>query len=145
MKTPGPDHPITLTPNPHRVRIRYDNHVLGDTRRAITLQEANLSPVQYVPREDFESAWLSRTDKVTHCPYKGDASYYSLFVNGDLSENVVWSYENPYPAMEAIRGHLAFYTDKIDVYEVEDEIEQRSMGDRTVNEAVEGGANDRAG
>ena len=119
MKTPGPDHPITLDTNPKRVRVRVADHVLADTADALTLQEADYAPVQYFPRGDVETGFLSETDKVTHCPYKGDATHYSMLVNGDLLENCAWSYENPNAAVEAIRGRIAFYTDKVQVYEIE--------------------------
>ena len=144
MKTPGPDHPITVTENPNRVRARFQNHVIADTARALTLQEADYPPVQYFPREDVEMAFFSRTDRSTNCPYKGDAAYYSLFVNGDLAENAIWTYEEPFPAVEAIRGHVAFYPHLVEVYEVEMDIQQRSTGMRTVNEEVEGSKDDRA-
>jgi uncharacterized protein (DUF427 family) len=119
VKEPGPDHPITLTPATGQVRVRIQDHVIGASDRALVLKEADYPPVFYIPREDVESAFLSKTAHTSHCPYKGDASYYSLFINGALVENAAWSYEQPYPAMEAIRGMLAFYTDKLDVYEVD--------------------------
>lgn len=118
MKTPGPDHPIAVETNPSRVRVRVADHVLADTADALTLREADLDPVQYLPRADVETGFLSQTDKVTHCPYKGDATHYSMLVNGDLLENCAWSYEEPYPAVDAIRGRIAFYPDKVQVYEI---------------------------
>ena len=120
MKEPGPDHPITIEPASGQARVRVQDHVIGGSDRALVLKEANLPPVIYFPREDVEAAFLSKTSHTTHCPYKGDASYYSLFINGSLIENVAWSYETPYPAAEAIRGMLAFYPDKVDVYEVDE-------------------------
>ena len=126
MKTPGPDHPITTEANPRRVRVRVADHVLADTADALTLREADLDPVQYFPRADVETGFLSETDKVTHCPYKGDATHYSMLVNGDLLENCAWSYEEPFPAVDAIRGRIAFYPDKVQVYEItEDEGDER--------------------
>lgn len=119
MKEPGPDHPIALEPAPRQVRVRIQDHVIGSSDRALVLKEADYPPVIYIPREDVESSFLSKTTHASHCPYKGDASYYSLFINGALIENAAWSYEAPYPAMEAIRGMLAFYPDKLEVYEVE--------------------------
>jgi uncharacterized protein (DUF427 family) len=119
MKEPGPDHPITLTPASGQVRVRIQDHVIGASDGALVLKEANLPSVFYIPREDVESSFLSKTAHSTHCPYKGDASYYSLFINGALVENAAWSYETPYPAVEAIRGMLAFYPDKVEVYEVD--------------------------
>ena len=120
MKLPGPDHPITIASNPKRVRAKIDDHVIADTAAALTLQEATYPAVQYIPREDAEMGFLVRTEKQTNCPYKGDASYYSIMIDGELRENVVWSYEDPYPAMQAIRGHLAFYP-QVEVYEVDGE------------------------
>ncbi|MEO6339421.1 MAG: DUF427 domain-containing protein [Caulobacteraceae bacterium] len=120
MKIPGPDHPITIAANPKRVRARIEGHVIADTAAALTLQEASYPPVQYIPREDAEMGFLARTEKHTTCPYKGEASYYSIMIEGRLLENVVWSYEDPYPAMQAIRRHLAFYP-QVDVYELSDD------------------------
>ena len=114
MKLPGPDHPITITPNPKRVRVTFAGQVIAATNRALTLQEARYRPVQYVPRDDARMALLTRTEHATHCPYKGDASYYTIEAGGRRSENAVWSYENPYPAMAEIAGHLAFYPDRVD-------------------------------
>ena len=118
MKLPGPDHPITITPNPNRVRVRLGGQVVAETRRALTLREASYPPVQYIPREDAAMALLRPTERRTHCPYKGDASYFSIETpEGRRSENAVWSYPTPYPAMAAIAGHLAFYPDRVDAIE----------------------------
>ena len=126
MKTPGPDHPLSFSDNPTRVRARFENHVIADTAEAVTLQEASLDAVQYFPRKDVETGFLSQTDKEYTCPYKGPCVFYSMMINGDLQENVAWSYEEPYPAAERIRGHIAFYPDRVQVYEVtQAEIESR--------------------
>jgi len=87
MKQPGPDHPITLEENPRRVVVRFAGRVVADTTRALTLREASYPPVQYVPREDAEMTLLRRTDHATHCPYKGDASYYTIAANGRAAED----------------------------------------------------------
>lgn len=120
MKLPGPDHPITIARNPKRVRAFLHGHVIADTADALSLQEANYPAVQYFPREDVEMGFLSKTAKHTSCPYKGEASYYTLHIEGHILEDVVWSYEDPYPAMEQIRGRVAFYPDRVEVYEVAD-------------------------
>jgi uncharacterized protein (DUF427 family) len=114
MKIPGPDHPITIAPTSQRVVVTFAGRVLADTVRAVALREAAYAPVQYVPREDVDMALLRRTAHATHCPYKGDASYYSIAVDGRTAENAVWSYEAPYPAMKEIAGRLAFYPDRVD-------------------------------
>ena len=118
MKLPGPDHPITITPNPRCVRVVFAGEVVAETTRALTLREASYPPVQYIPREDARMAMLARTDRSTHCPYKGDASYYTVDPGkGRRAENAVWSYESPCPAMAQIAGHLAFYPDRVDAIE----------------------------
>ncbi|MBB4260729.1 MULTISPECIES: DUF427 domain-containing protein [unclassified Bradyrhizobium] len=118
MKLPGPDHPITITPNPRRVRVTAGDIVIAETSKALTLKEARYPAVQYVPREDTNMALLARTDRVTHCPYKGDASYYSVKADGKVLDNAIWTYETPFPAMSEISGHLAFYPDKVKIEEV---------------------------
>lgn len=118
MKLPGPDHPITITQNPRRVRVTAGDIVIAETSKALTLREAKYPAVQYVPREDTNMALLERTDRVTHCPYKGDASYYSIKADGKTLDNAIWTYETPFPAMTEISGHLAFYPDKVKIEEV---------------------------
>jgi uncharacterized protein (DUF427 family) len=121
MMTPGPDHPITLSANPRRVRAYVAGHVIADTDDALTLAEADLPAVQYFPREDVETGFLSESPKVTQCPYKGSATHYSMLIDGELIENAAWSYEDPYPAVERIRGRIAFYPDKVEVYELDED------------------------
>jgi uncharacterized protein (DUF427 family) len=118
MKLPGPDHPITITANPKRVRVTADGVVIAETTHALTLKEASYPAVQYVPRTDAKMDLLKRTERVTHCPYKGDASYFSVVANGKSLDNAIWTYETPFPAMAEISGHLAFYPDKVKIEEV---------------------------
>jgi len=115
MKLPGPDHPITITANPKRVRVSAAGVMLADTTHALTLKEASYPAVQYIPREDAQIELLSRTERMTHCPYKGDASYFSVTANGKSLDNAVWTYEAPFPAMAEIAGYLAFYPDKVTI------------------------------
>jgi uncharacterized protein (DUF427 family) len=114
MKIPGPDHPITIEPNTKRVRVTSGGRIVADTGRALTLREAGYAPVQYIPRADIDMALFERTAHATHCPYKGDASYFSLKVDGRVAENAAWSYEAPYPAVGAIKEHLAFYPNRVE-------------------------------
>ena len=118
MKLPGPDHPITITQNPRRIRVTAGDIVIAESARALTLKEAKYPAVQYLPREDANMALLERTERTTHCPYKGDASYYSVKADGKTLDNAIWTYETPFPAMEEISGHLAFYPDKVKIEEV---------------------------
>jgi uncharacterized protein (DUF427 family) len=117
MKLPGPDHPITITTNPDRVRVTLGGAVIADSARALRLQEAAYPPVFYIPREDANMALLTRTAQSTHCPYKGDASYYTIEAGGRTAKDAVWSYETPFPAMVEIAGHLAFYPNRVDAIE----------------------------
>jgi uncharacterized protein (DUF427 family) len=118
MKLPGPDHPISITANPKRVRVRAGGVVIADTTHALTLKEASYPAVQYVPRKDANLALLKRTDRVTHCPYKGDANYFSILADGKTIENSTWTYETPFPSMAEISGHLAFYPDRVTIEEL---------------------------
>jgi uncharacterized protein (DUF427 family) len=118
MKLPGPDHPITITPNPRRVRVTAGDLVIAETSKALTLKEAKYPAVQYVPREDANMSLLERTERTTHCPYKGDANYYSIKADGKTLDNAIWTYETPFPAMTEISGHLAFYPDQVKIEEV---------------------------
>jgi uncharacterized protein (DUF427 family) len=120
MLTPGPDHPITLEPAAQRWRVLVNGHVLADTDDALILREANLPPVVYFPRGDVSLEFMGRTSHQTHCPYKGDAAYYTLAMDGDVLDNVAWSYEAPFEAMSAIQGRIAFYPDRVEVYAVDD-------------------------
>lgn len=117
VKIPGPDHPITIERNPSRVVVTIAGRVVADTRDALTLREAHYPPVFYIPRKDVDMAQLERTDHATYCPYKGDAAYFSIASAGERAVNAVWTYEAPYPAVESIREHLAFYTDRVDSIE----------------------------
>jgi uncharacterized protein (DUF427 family) len=117
MKLPGPDHPITITRNSKRVRVTFAGRVIADTKNALTLKEASYKPALYIPRADTEMTLLAATDHRTHCSYKGDASYFTISVDGRSAENAVWSYEQPYPAMAEIKEHLAFYPDRVDKIE----------------------------
>src|SRR5438128_1493065 len=100
------DKPITIEPNPNRVRVRFNGRVVADTTRALTLKETGLPPVQYIPRADAEMSLLERTVQKTHCGYKGDAAYYTIRTGGRTAENAVWTYEEPYPLVAAIKDHL---------------------------------------
>jgi len=108
-------HPITITPTDGRVVVLLDGQVVADTTAALTLQEASYPAVQYVPLADVDPALLEATDHATYCPYKGDASYYSLVVDGQTHDNAVWSYVAPYDAVSEIAGHVAFYPNVVDV------------------------------
>lgn len=114
MKIPDQSHPITLTRAPTTVRVLFEGHEIADSDDALVLAEANYPPVYYLPREDVQMLFLRKTDKVTHCPYKGDASYFTIYRDAKVIENAVWSYEAPYPAVEQIAGRVAFYPEHVE-------------------------------
>jgi uncharacterized protein (DUF427 family) len=120
VKHPGPDHPITIEPNPARVVVSLAGRVIADSRNALTLREASYPPVQYIPREDVDMSLLQRTEHASYCPFKGDASYYSVPAGGERSVNAVWTYEAPFAAVAEIAGHVAFYPDRVDAISEED-------------------------
>ena len=117
MKQPSPDHPIAIEPGGKRVRVHFAGRVVADTSRALVLREASYPPVYYIPRADADMNLLMPTAHATRCPYKGDASYFTIAVDGREAVNAVWSYERPFPAVAAIEGHLAFYPNRIDAIE----------------------------
>lgn len=118
MKQPGPDHPITISREGKRVRVQFAGKTIADTTRALTLKEASYPAVYYVPRADADMSLLTRTTHGTHCPYKGDASYFTISGDGRSADNAVWSYEAPFPAVAEIKNHLAFYPNKVDEIKV---------------------------
>jgi len=119
IKIPGPDHPISVERNPGRVVVTVAGRVIADTRNALTLREARYAPVQYIPLRDVDMTLLAPTDHATYCPYKGDASYFSIPAGGERATNAVWSYEAPYEAVAVIKDHLAFYPDRVDRIEIQ--------------------------
>jgi uncharacterized protein (DUF427 family) len=108
---------ITIAANPNRVEVRVDGLVIADSMHALVMRAPGTPDVQYVPRDDVDMTRLIRSEHTTHCPYKGDASYWSIRTGRRVVDDAVWSYEVPYPDMAAIAGHLAFYPDRVDAIE----------------------------
>jgi uncharacterized protein (DUF427 family) len=117
VKIPNAEHPITIEPNPGRVRVTVAGKIVADSRSALTLRESDYDAVQYIPRADVDMTLLARTENETYCPYKGDASYYSITPGGERTVNAVWTYEAPYDAVTPIKEYLAFYSDRVDAIE----------------------------
>lgn len=122
MTTPGPDHPVHVRTADKRWRAQFAGHVIADSADALILKEGAHPEVIYFPREDVSMEYLSRTSHTSHCPHKGEAAYYTLLMDGNFAENAVWTYEQPYPAAQAVGGRLAFYPDKVELYEVDDAV-----------------------
>lgn len=95
--------------------MRFAGELVADSTHALTMREADYPPVHYLPRADVRMDLLARADHGTTCPFKGAASYWSVAVGGDGAENAVWSYENPYREVAAIKDRLAFYPDKFEI------------------------------
>jgi uncharacterized protein (DUF427 family) len=120
IKIPGPDHPISIEHNPRRVVVTLAGKTIADTTDALTLRKASYPAVQYIPRKDVDMAALARSETASYCPFKGDASYYSIPAGGACSGDAIWTYETPYDAVAAIKDHLAFYPDRVDAIEERD-------------------------
>jgi len=118
IKIPGPDHPIAIEANPQRVVVTLGDVTVADSRNVLTLSEAKYPAVQYIPRADVDMSKLTRTEHSTYCPFKGDCAYYSLTDGGERGVNAVWTYEDPFPAVGAIKDRLAFYADRVEISEI---------------------------
>jgi uncharacterized protein (DUF427 family) len=114
--TPGPDHPITLEKPISHVVVQSGPVVIAETSQAIEMHEATYPPVFYIPLDDVAQRLLRPSESHTWCPYKGEASYYDI-ADGDGTDltTAVWYYDDPFPAVAAIKGHVAFYADRVTV------------------------------
>ena len=115
-----PARRIDVEPCAARVRVELGGEVVADSARTLLLFEENYPPVHYFPRDDVRMDLLVPTTHTTRCPYKGDASYWTVAAGGRTAENAVWSYEEPIPGMTGIAGYLAFYRDRMDGRSEED-------------------------
>ena len=116
VKIPDATHPITIRPTGTRVTVRVGGAVVAATDSALSLAESTYPVVQYIPIDDVEQALLERTITQTYCPYKGDASYYTVKApDGSTEKDVIWTYEHPYPSVAEIAGHVAFYPDRAEI------------------------------
>jgi uncharacterized protein (DUF427 family) len=115
IKIPGPDHAITIEPSDDRVTVRVGAATIADSTSTLVLREAGHSPVRYIPIADIDGARLRDSDTTTYCPFKGHASYFSITGDGPHGDDAIWFYDSPYPVVEAIRGHVAFYADRVEI------------------------------
>lgn len=117
------DYELRFEPSGKRVRVEFNGATVADSARALVLHETRLPPAYYFPAEDVRTDLLARTAHTTHCPFKGNASYWTLKVGDRTAENAVWAYEEPYREAEKIRGYLSFYRNKVGaIYEDDAEI-----------------------
>jgi uncharacterized protein (DUF427 family) len=117
---PGPDHPITIETSSAHVVVKAGDSVVADSSNALTLHEANYPPVYYVPLADVDSELLESSDTTSYCPYKGEASYYSVRTGDGVVEDAIWFYDDPYDAVSEIAGHVAFYPDRVQIDDSKD-------------------------
>jgi uncharacterized protein (DUF427 family) len=116
-----PEHPVDLVPETRQVRVTFAGAVIADSRAAIRCEETGHGPVHYVPAKDVRLDLLHPTVHKTHCPFKGDCSYWTIEVDGGAghrSENAVWAYPTPYDEARGLAGHYAFYQSRVDAIEV---------------------------
>jgi uncharacterized protein (DUF427 family) len=112
---PSPQHPISVEPLGRRVSVSLGNEVIAESDDALELQEANYAPVIYIPRRDVQMTKLVRSTHSSYCPFKGDANYFDIPSAGEKGRNCVWTYENPYASVAAIKELLAFYPDRVEI------------------------------
>ena len=108
---------ISIIDHPKRVRVRFNGKTVAESDHALALQEGSYARVLYLPRADADMSLFERSARTTHCPYKGDANYFSLRVGDRTAADAVWSYETPLADVAAIAGYLAFYPDRVDAIE----------------------------
>ena len=113
-------HHITFGDRPGRARVVFGGETIAETTNAVVLKEGPIPPVFYVPRADVRQDVLIRTEHTTYCPFKGDASYWTIRVGDHEADNAVWSYEAPYDQVAVIKDHMAFYTDRMDAFDAEE-------------------------
>lgn len=118
MNHPHRQHVITITPQQGRVVVHLAGEVVADSTAALCLNEAGYAPVLYLPRSDVSAAALRPAARVSHCPFKGEASYWTLRVGEKESVEAAWCYEQPFAAVATIAGHLAFYADRVESIDV---------------------------
>lgn len=111
----NPDKVITIEPYRGTVTVRAGDTIVARSTRARLLSEPPYPSVFYIPFDDIDFGKLAETDHSTHCPYKGDASYWSVVPAGEAGKNSMWAYEQPFDEMTEIRNHGAFYTSKVTV------------------------------
>jgi uncharacterized protein (DUF427 family) len=106
-----PDYRVDLVPGRDRVRVEFNGEVVADSRETLLVHEQDHEPVVYFPLRDVRSEWIEKTEHETVCPFKGEASYWSVRVGDEVAENTIWGYEDPFDEVSGLRGYVAFYRD----------------------------------
>ncbi len=110
-----PDYRVELERDPNQVRVRFNGEVIAESGRTLVVRETKHEPVVYFPREDVRRELFERTDHESFCPFKGEASYWTLRVGDRKEDNVAWSYEDPFEQVDGIKGYFAFYLDRVEI------------------------------
>jgi uncharacterized protein (DUF427 family) len=113
-----PDHKVDLIKSDKHVLVIFNGEVVADSERTIIVDESGHSIVYYFPRSDVRMDYMQRTNHHTYCPFKGEASYYTLTVRDKKEENAVWTYEEPYDEVRELKDYIAFYADRVDKIEI---------------------------
>lgn len=117
----GPKHRLLLTPFPRRVRAEFAGATVLDTIDGALLHESNMLAKLYVPEADVDMSLLEASELTTHCPFKGDASYWSVRVGDHVAEDAAWGYREPLDAAMWLKGRVSVYWDRLDRWYDEDE------------------------
>jgi class 3 adenylate cyclase/uncharacterized protein (DUF427 family) len=140
------DYQIRFEPSAHRVRVEFNGERIADSARVVVVHETRLPPAYYFPAEDVRMEALAKTAFTTHCPFKGNASYWTVKVGGRVAENAAWAYEDPYREAAPIRGYLSFYPNKVSLvheggeeFAVETGVHGNPLADWLVREAWKAG------
>jgi uncharacterized protein (DUF427 family) len=113
-----PEHRVDLHPESRRVRVSYGGTLVADSTNALRVEETGHGPVMYIPAKDMRHDLMRKTEHNSYCPFKGTASYWTLDVGGNSSENAIWGYETPYDEMTGLAGYYAFYDNRVDNIEI---------------------------
>ena len=115
-----PDYRIDVALLPRKISAVYRGKTVAESSEVLVLRESGHAPVYYFPRQDVRMGYLERSEHKTTCPYKGEASYWTINVAGRRAQNAVWSYEDPLIEVSGIKDYLAFYWDRIDAWYADD-------------------------
>ena len=121
-----PNTRIDILPSDRRVRVVIDGETVADSSNGSFLFETGLPPRYYLPKTDVRMDLMTPTSRVTACPYKGNARYWSATVNGQVHENILWGYDIPLPESQKIAGLVSFYNEKVDIF-VDEQLQERPV------------------
>ena len=124
------DYHVSIELSEKRIRAMFNGRIIADSNAVLVLHETRHAPIYYFPKKDVRMDALTPSERYTHCPFKGNASYWSIQVGSELVENIVWGYEQPYKEAEAIEGYVAFYWDKMEAW-YEDDVQVFAQSNET--------------